>query len=288
MGMVYCPYTNRELPDRSTSREHIVPLSLGGVNGFEIEVDSTFNAEVGTELDGPLANDFFLKLRRTEYDTRGHSRKEPVATVRATYGDQNRQALVHLHKKKGLSVWDVRTRELKKEPGSIHFRTLLDIDLPVRFAAKVALGAGYFAYGDLFREHVDHRQLRDVMNVHPNDSGPEMDRPAVGRRNSTLRVDRYLDELPTDRQSRLLCLRTFCSSVRGSVVVLVPGRNYLAVAVGILGQYLATVVVPAKTESFPNQGAFAWGHVIELVDRKVKRFSWTDGLSRTPECLRTL
>ena len=270
------------------SREHIIPLALGGVNGFEIAVDSTFNSEVGTELDGALANDFFFALRRTEYDTRGHSGKEPIATVRATYGEDNRPALVHLHKKKGLRVWDVRDRESKKGPGPLHIRTLLNNDLPVRFTAKIALGAGYFVYGDLFREHVDHGQLRDVMNTSPGNSGPKMGRAGVGRRNLTLRADRYLDELPTGPHSRLLCLRTFCSSVRGSVVVLVPGRHYLAVAVGILGQYLATVVVPAKTESFPNQGAFAWGHVIEVVDRKLNRFSWIDGLSRTPECLRTL
>ena len=288
MEMAYCPYTDCELPESDMSREHIIPLSLGGVNGFEIAVDSALNSEVGTELDGALSKDFFFKLRRTEYDARGHSRKEPVATVRATYGDDNRPASVHLHRKKGLHVWDVQDREFKKRPGSINFRTLLNIDLPVRFAAKVALGAGYFVYGDLFREHVDHGQLRYVMNTNPGNLGSELGWAGVDRRNLTLWADMYLDELPTHPQSRLLCLRTFCSSVRGSVVVLVPGRHYLAVAVGILGQYLATVVVPAKTESFPNQGAFGWGHVIELVDRKLNRFSWTEGLSRTPECLRTL
>ena len=182
----------------------------------------------------------------------------------------------------------MQEREFKKGSGPIRIRTLLNIDLPVRFVAKVAIGAGYFVYGDLFREYVDHGQSRCVMNTGPGSFGPETGWAGVGRRNLTLGVDMYLDELPTDPHSRLLCLRTFCSSVRGSVVVLVPGRHYLAVAVGILGQYLATVVVPAKTESFPNQGAFAWGHVIEVVDRKLNRFSWIDGLSRTPECLRTL
>ena len=286
--MIYCPYTDRELPESGTSREHIIPLSLGGVNGFEIAVDSTFNSEVGTELDGKLASEFLFALRRTEYDTRGHSGKEPVATVRATYGEDNRPALARFHKKKGVTLWDARDREHKEGKGQVQIRFALNIDLPVRFTAKVALAAGYFVYGDLFREHVAHGQLRDVMNTNPANLDPKTGWAGLSVRNLTVRVDRYLDEVPANRGSRILCIRTFCSSVKGSVVLLVPGKDYLVVAVGILGQYLALVNVPARTESFPNEGAFTWGHVIEVVDKKLNRFSWTDGLARTPECQRTL
>ena len=28
--MVYCPYTDREIPESESSPEHIIPLSLGG------------------------------------------------------------------------------------------------------------------------------------------------------------------------------------------------------------------------------------------------------------------
>ena len=55
---VYCPYTDRELPESKSSSEHIIPLSLGGVNGFEIPVDATFNSILGSEIDGKLATDF--------------------------------------------------------------------------------------------------------------------------------------------------------------------------------------------------------------------------------------
>ena len=43
MSLIYCPYTDREVPKHQANREHIIPLALGGVDGFEIAVDSKFN-----------------------------------------------------------------------------------------------------------------------------------------------------------------------------------------------------------------------------------------------------
>ena len=165
---IYCPYTDRELQDRETSSEHIIPLALGGVNGLELRVDAGFNTRLGSELDGRLANEFLMAMRRTKYDARGHSRKEPWATIKhASYGDDARPAQVHFHREHGLRLWDARDREEKKGVGSFRISTTLNIDLPVRFVAKVGLAAGYFAYGDKFREHVDHHQLRQVMVIDP-------------------------------------------------------------------------------------------------------------------------
>ena len=279
--MIYCPYTDRELPESQTSREHIIPLSLGGVDGFEIPVDAAFNSMVGTDLDGALANDFFIALRRTEYDARGHSGKEPMATSKhASYGKDKHLAQIHLHRKKGLKVWDVRDHEIKNDAGSVCFKTFLNVDLPIRFTAKVALAAGYYIYGDLFREHVDHRQLRDVMRIDPAELDPNKSPAELGLNHLTLQVDHFLYEEPSDPGSPILCLRKFCSTVRGSVVVLAPGSNCFRVVVGILGQYLAMVNVPANTESFPNSGNFIWGHVMAIVDKKLKRCSWMDGLKQ--------
>ena len=279
--MIYCPYTDRELPESQTSREHIIPLSLGGVDGLEIPVDAAFNSMVGSDLDGTLANDFFIALRRTEYDARGHSGKEPMATSKnASYGKDDRPAQVYLHRKKGLSVWDVRDRETKNDAESVCFRTFLNVDLPVRFTAKVALAAGYYIYGDLFREHVDHRQLRDVMSIDLAKLDLNKSPSALGLDHLTLRVDDYLHKEPSDPDSPILCLRKFCSIVRGSVVVLVPGTDCFRVAVGILGQYLAIINVPANTKSFPNSGDFVWGHLMAVVGHKLKRCSWMDGLKQ--------
>ena len=277
---VYCPYTDCDLPKLSTSSEHIIPLSLGGVNGFEIPVDAAINSKVGDELDGALANEFLWALRRTEYGTIGHSGKEPVAIVKnASYGESRRPAQARFHRKHGVDVWDAQDRKLKTGVGPIRISTSISIDLPVRFTAKVALAVGYYVYGDLFRKYVDHCQLRDVMNIDLAKIDFNKSSADIGLEHLTLRVDHYLHPISA-LDWKIRVLRMFCSAVNGSVVVLIPSRSSLAIGVGLLGCYLAMVNVPAKTDSFPNDEDYAWGHVVAIVDKKIKRYSWVNGLRR--------
>ena len=156
--LVYCPYTNRDIDCERTTAEHIIPLALGGTNGFEIPVDAEFNSKLGSELDGQLSNEFLIALRRTKYDARGHSGKEPWTTIKtAYYGADDRPAQVRIHRKHGIRLWDAQDRQKKSGKGTIRINTSLNIDLPVRFAAKVGLAAGYYAYGKTFRDFVGSR-----------------------------------------------------------------------------------------------------------------------------------
>ena len=279
--MIYCPYLDQDIPDDQASPEHIIPLSLGGCNSLEIPVDAVFNSEVGSVLDGAVANELFFTLRRTEYDARGHSGKKPIAIIKsADYGDDKRPAQVHFHKKDGLRVWDAKDREFKERVPSVNISTSLNIDLPIRFTAKVALAAGYFTYGELFRHHVDHRQLRDVMNTDPRNLDPAKSLDEQGLGHLTLRVDDYLRETNEELEPTLFLLRSFCSAIRGSVIVLMPGHGCFGVAVGILGMYVGMVNVPANTSSFPNQGDYRWGHVLATNEKTLKRCSWADGLKQ--------
>ena len=212
-----------------------------------------------------------------------HSGKEPVATIKkATYGD-GRLAHVHFHHKRNLLVWDVKERKSKQVTGPVHIETTVNVDLPIRFTAKVALGAGYYVYGHLFRKYVDHRQLRDVMNIDPAVLHASKTRGSLGLEHLTLRVDGYFSE-PTSGVLQLV--REFCSAVNGSVVVLMPGDGCFGVAVGILGQYVGMVNVPANTVSFPNLGDYRWGHVVAIVGGEVKRCSWSGILEAWEKRLR--
>ena len=151
----------------------------------------------------------------------------------------------------------------------------MNIDLPTRLTAKVALAAGYFTYGALFRRNVDHRQLRNVMSVNPADLDLDQNLPEQGLDCPTLRVDHcYLETDDLD----LSMIREFCSRVQGSTVILMPGYDCFGVALGILGGFVAMVNVPANTVSFPNHGDFALGHVLAVVDKKLKRYSLRHGL----------
>ena len=272
MKLFYCPYTDRELPRQATSLEHVVPLALGGANGFEVRVNRSANKQLGASLDGKIASELLFALRRTRYDARGHSGKRPVAKVRrASYGQEGRAAQVLLNHNEGMRVWDVRDREIKSGVGRVQIETSLNIDLPVRLTAKIALAAGYYTYESLFREHVEHGQLRDVMNLDPAGLDLSEGARAAGLGHLTLRADNYLLEPSSDD---LLVIREWCCTVDGTTVVLMPGCDCFGVAVGILGQYLGMVNVPANTKPFPNRGDYRWGHVILIVAGHIRRQSW--------------
>ena len=273
--MIYCPYTDRSVPRSSATSEHILPLSLGGVDGLEIPVDSELNSKLGSALDGALANEFVWELNRTRYDARGHSGKEPMATIkRASHGEDNRPAQAHFHAKHGICLWDAMSRQSMKNVGTFHISLSMNIDLPMRFVAKTGLSAGYFVYRDLFRDHVDHRQLRDIMLTDLAQLDLTKGAAELGIDHLTARIDSWMHEGPSGEDWQIDLLRRFCSAVRGSVAVLLPGPDCFAVGVGLLGQYLAMVNVPALTESFPNKGDFHWGHVLAAVDGKLWRCSW--------------
>ena len=153
-------------------------------------------------------------------------------------------------------MWDSKDHQYKERVPTFKISTTLNIDLPQRLTAKVALAAGYFAYGAQFRLHVDHRQLRDLMRIDLAD----------------LDLDRDTDNVD------LRVIREFCSRRQGSVVILKPGHDCFTVALGILGGYVAMVSVPANTESFPRYGVFDMGHVLAIEDKKLKRYSWRYGL----------
>ena len=285
--MIYCPYTDREIPKVLSNPEHIIPLSLGGTNELTIDVDRDSNSQLGHELDGALANDFFVALRRSEYDARGHSGREPWAIFRnASHGNEARPAQVHLHRRHGLKLWDAKERKLTWGSGTIQFATRIDIHLPIRFTAKVALAAGYFVYGDRFRHYVDHHQLRKVMQMNlANIDREEVERKLGETRDTVLADDYLLSEHPSHKQWQLRCIRMFCDGIRGSVVVLIPQKERLLVSVGILGKYLALINVPADTEKFPNEGDLEWGHVLAVVDKKLLRCSWAEGLNQLASSL---
>ncbi|UUO12074.1 HNH endonuclease [Alcaligenes faecalis] len=85
---IWCPYAGEEMDSAACNAEHIIPLSLGGSNGFTVPVSKTLNAEVGSAIDAALATkDIITMFRRREFDARGHSNKKPEVRIRnATYG----------------------------------------------------------------------------------------------------------------------------------------------------------------------------------------------------------
>ena len=162
--------------------------------------------------------------------------------------------------------------------------TSMNVDLPVRFAAKVALAAGYFVYEDWFRECVDHRQLREVMELDPRTLDLNKTPEELGLAHLTLTVDKWMNPVAQDPASdALVAIRSLCSWFGGSTIVLMPGPDCFAVGVGLLGHYLATVSVPADTAEAPNDGEYAWGQVLNVKSRELRRYSLVESLREWAE-----
>jgi hypothetical protein len=150
----------------------------------------------------------------------------------------------------------------------------MDIDIDLRFVAKVALSAFFFAYGDLFRKHVKHEELRPIMNKRPKEMGNEI-----------FKIKTLVDKrFSNDKNEQLQLFRVLCKAVGGSSIVgLVPTSKTLGIFVGILGYYMGTVNVPANTDDFPNEGDYDLGHVISPQNGMLIRTSFRKVLQKLVE-----
>ena len=232
-------------------------MSLGGLDGFTLPVSKEFNSRIGSEIDGALANDFLVMAKRDKHLVKGHSGKEPqFVTRKASDADTGAPLKVTLGQRKGLQIWSpIEKRDLTGLGKKVNIQFTVDMDIALRFVAKVALSAGYLVYGDLFRHKVEHHEFRTIMNHRPNEVGDAIYAMEA-------RVDHRFREPETDNDK---ILRSMCAMVAPhSIVALMPTSKTLAVVVGILGDYVGLISVPADTSTFPNKDEFRLGQFFIL------------------------
>lgn len=266
MASIYCPYSDREWPLEATTDEHIFPLSLGGNDAFSIRVYGKTNSEVGSRIDGELAKEFVVNSRRARHDARGHSGKEPTIKVRAT--NARTGAPLSLRWGKGVEVYDPIAGKRIRAATKFNFRFDIDVDMRLRFLAKVFLSGGYHVYQDLFRSFVEHRHPRLLMTCAPRDMS-EAEHTSIRMR----AMHWWNDDLP-GRAADLFRLQNDISSViDASFVVFKPGRDMLEIFGGVLGAYLGMLAVPADTSRFPRDGDHDVGHAVVIKAGQVRRVS---------------
>jgi hypothetical protein len=251
-SIIYCPYTDREISLSDSSPEHIIPLALGGMNSFTLPVSKEFNSRIGSEIDGALANDFLVMSKRDKHLVKGHSGKEPEYVVsNASDADTGTPLRVTMGQRKGLRIWSpIEKRDLTGLGKTVNISINMDIDIALKFVAKVALSAGYLIYGDLFRKKVKHEELRTIMNNRPTEVGEAI-------YTMETRVDHRFRDAETDNDK---ILRAMCQAVSPhSIVALMPSSTSLSVVVGVLGDYIGMISVPAETQEFPNKDDYRWG-----------------------------
>jgi hypothetical protein len=173
-------------------------------------------------------------------------------------------------------IWDAKSRQdVSPEQVEGHqFDMQLSILLSsrIRFVAKVALSAGFYALGDYFREHVAHGEARRIMY-----STTYEDFKAVV---SNVRTRVHDPFLPISEDSRVLhsAISSSCTHLRGSVVIIRCGSTNLGVSVGVLGNYVGTLDIPT-TSAFPERPEYDLGHCLVVVDRQLERLSFRDYLA---------
>ncbi|WP_144770304.1 hypothetical protein [Herbaspirillum sp. SJZ099] len=235
-------------------------------------MNAKFNAEVGSKVDGVLANDFLILSRRIALDARGHTKKKPIAiSKKSTMGDQKSPVQVEFFSEDGLKVYDpIKRRNLTEEEVSGKTFTssfTLHRFSRLRFAAKVALATGYFVFGEWFRQNVAHDELRTLMNLDSSPSPEDFE----GFRIQV--YDEFTQPSEADQQQFVMD-EAFCRIVKGSCVYFVPGPVNLGVTVGVLGEYLATLNIPAKTDEFPFSDENDLGHTVLLENGQMERISY--------------
>lgn len=76
----YCIYLDDMSDDLSV--EHIIPMSLGGLDDFSIFADRKFNNSTASKIDSGLANDFLILFDRDRQKATGHSGASPEPRVK--------------------------------------------------------------------------------------------------------------------------------------------------------------------------------------------------------------
>jgi hypothetical protein len=243
------------------SREHIIPLSMGGMDGFEIPVGKEINKKVGSKIDGKVSNDPFIALDRKNAQVKGHSGKlaQPV-WKNVKVGDEKQPLQIRFNAPGETEHWcpktktTVDTSSLAGKKGEIQLK--VDIIPPLLFVAKVALAAGYFVYGDIFKNNADITSLQDLVNIEPKKQEKVL---------SSSRL-RFIDRFQHEEKDigDYLMFKEIGELKSCSTVTLMQHQDGFVVAVSILGKFLGAVDVDAQMDDFPNEGNHRQGHVVFL------------------------
>lgn len=271
---MYCIYLDEDVDQKDMNREHIIPLSLGGANGFEIHVDSQTNAKMGSDVDAAIANDFFMSFPRRENDARGHSNKQPFPLANKSKLVSSDKPLQIAFKKEKIEVYSPIDRRCLDESEVVGetFQSTFKLDpySRMRFTAKVALSAGYFIYGDLFRKNVKHNELRMLMSF---------DRSTADRNDfKDFETKGWFWPFPVEEKDKKdhQLYQFLASHLESSFVLAIPGPSNLGLIVGILGEVVGIINYPAKTDNFPFGDDHDLGHLVSTKDGKMTRMSYRE------------
>jgi hypothetical protein len=167
-GQQWCVYTGKFHDSSEMTDDHILSLSMGGLDVFTIRCSKEGNLHVNKTLDEKFARQPFVANLRRALQFKSHRKKQSLVRWDATIADlkasldMSGDAIqVDSFRSSGPNAINVR----QAADGKI-FRTefIFDTDLILRYGCRLALGTGYYLFGDVFREYGYHDELRGLMN----------------------------------------------------------------------------------------------------------------------------
>ena len=147
---------------------------------------------------------------------------------------------------------------------------VLDLYAPLRFLAKVALGYGYFLYGEDFCSALDCNALRDLTKLKSNGLKSNLNLSNTGIK----LCDRFSSDCRPGGPGHLD--KVLAENWKRSIVVSIPHENSISFLVGILGQYLGTIIIPCNSDIFPRDGEHDLGHAMRMSPGAAERLSYRE------------
>jgi hypothetical protein len=154
------------------------------------------------------------------------------------------------------------------EGTSVASQLKVDYFSAIRFAAKVALGGGYFVYGDLLRDAIDCDELRRLISL---DVTAARQDPLFEAMKARICHRFHPDVFGGSAEA--LRDRLLCEYTGRSTFICVPYQDAVGFHVGVLGMYMGSIFLPADTSCFPLGDGHDLGHVILLSPGKMERLA---------------
>lgn len=262
---MYCIYTGKEFKEDEMSVEHIIPLSLGGCDDFTIMVEKGINSDLGNEIDGKLAEDFLVKIKRARENIKGHSRKTVKLDVR---GRVDGRPVTYTVTQKDTMFYDHISRKRLTGKFAMQMSVKFNLALRLRFVCKVALATGYFLYGEKFVKYADCTSLRQTM----------LSEEREGFSDKLRYYDTFIK--PKDNDAAMMGAYKYLLKCLGkSTVIFSYHANGIIVFVSVNGDYIGSVNVKADMNSLITEDDSTLGRVL-LCSNNIRLYELRDIMTK--------
>jgi len=260
---MYCIYTNTNVSDELASKQHIIPLSLGGVDNFSINTHREMNSFLGSNIEAPLINEFTVFLNRMHHDIKGQSGKLPELKIKKAKVDGNPVSVKW--NKHSIDIYDTLNHNyIKNRPVNVELK-LPPVNLWTRFKfiSKIALETGYYLFNEIFIKYADCETLRKAIFCDD-----------LSNQNLSLKYyDNYTPQnnVKDEDVGFYHLTKLLIDNIGTSCVIVVFTETGMIIEVGILGKYLGSLnFFVENIKYFPiNDIMFRQGHVLICKDKRL-------------------